>query len=134
MGNGDIKGLTAAHRQSGDGAMGAVIDHPIVLLDIRHDVRDEVLSELIGGRRTARTRRANIQIGAYVRRASPRSWAWLFWRDEIVENEARSPYRSPRLITVARAVKQIENGIFSFPVLIPGRSVDVHSAEISITP
>ena len=52
----DVERLAAAHRESRDGAVSAVGDHPVVLLDVRHHVLHEIVRELVAwrcGRRRA---------------------------------------------------------------------------------
>ena len=49
--------------------------------------------------------------------------------DQIVENEIRPADRGPRIVAVARAVEQIENGIFVLPGLISRRRVDMHPSR-----
>jgi hypothetical protein len=50
-------------------------------------------------------------------------------RDQIVEDEAGASDRGPRIIHVARAVKQIENGVALAVHLVSGRRVHMHAPD-----
>src|SRR5262249_42954094 len=54
MRNGDVECLASAHRQTGHGGVSAFGQHTIVLLDVWHDVVDEVFREIILGGKESR--------------------------------------------------------------------------------
>src|SRR4030095_4797123 len=111
--------------------------HAIVLLDVRHDIGKKILNKFIRWRCSAATWLCDAWQGPPTRRArvsgrhDDNHWPGLFHRDRVVENEASAPDRCPRIVTIARAVQQVEDGEFTLPQFITRRRVDVHSTEFA---
>src|SRR5947209_6622935 len=101
--DGDVQGLAAAHREAGDGAVFAIGEHAIVLLDVGHDVRLEVLDELIRWRLRSRSRRSARTPAEGTRVAGGHDdnhRLRLPGGDQVVQNEAGAADRAPGIVAV----------------------------------
>ena len=113
--NADVQRLVAAHRQAGNSPARAIHDHAIVLLDIRHQVGDEVRHKRIrsaadaGIAGSGRLGNGPADRGAgaiHVARGHHHNHRPRFFRrDEIVEDEARTADGAPGVVNVAGAVQ-----------------------------
>ena len=120
-------------------AVRPVGQHAIVRLDVRHEVRQEIPREVVGGEAAVGGRRRTA--------AAPRPPAWrrvrvpgghhhdhrlrLLRGDQVVEDEARAADRRPGLVGVAGAVQQVEHRILLRARLVARRRVDVHAPELA---
>src|SRR4051794_15881032 len=95
--------------------MCAVRLYTVMLLRIRHDVVNEIIQELIPWRRAAggNSRGSSWpEVGAGMA-----SWHHHHHRlyfasiDQIVEDKACAALRSPGIVTVARPMQQVKNGM-----------------------
>jgi hypothetical protein len=132
---GNVERLAPAHRESGNRAVRAIRENPVVPLHVRHDVVDEFERERVDGRRAGGSRRGarrrSARRGARHRGLMPGRHHddhrhGLFCRDQVVEDEARPPHRRPRIVGVAGAMQQVEDRVLLIPRLVSGRSVHVH--------
>ena len=139
MRNRDVERLITSHRESRNRAALAIGQHAIVLLDVRHQVGQEVVGERVGAgpdsrdslrrserhRPTERRARAVHVPGGHYDDHRFRAAGC----DQVVEDEACATNRRPRIVDVACAVEKVEDWIAIAARLVTRRRVDVHPAD-----
>src|SRR5438270_403034 len=106
----------------------------IIFLHVRHDVVQEILSELIDRRtRTRLPAAARAKTGSAGVTGGHHHYHGLRLSggDEVVENEAGAADRGPGFVTITGAVQQVEDGKLAFAGFVSRRRVNAHAAKLA---
>ena len=119
--------LVATTRETADSTVVAIVNGTIVLLDIRHQIVDKVLTKDIAAelhlRSTARSR--SQQFRRIAIRQHDNHLFRQFIGNEVIKNIVHTSYLIIYLLGIGSAADEIENGIFLITILhIARRQID----------